>query len=280
MLGEVKLDEGTATVEGSIAYVPQSPWIYPGSMKDNIILNSTFEPVWYESVIEACALKDYGHISLESLSGGMRARIALARAAYCRADIYLLDDPFAALDGHTKSHIIEELLLKLLDGKIRIICGGDGRLGTILSLDGFLFDTRRQSMAITNTASADIQKKLECNDEELRSGSVRWRTYWDYFSSGCGIFGFILILLVIITFQLSFSGADYYLRIWTTDDAPKESMSIYGGIIGILFFTSFLRTVLFFRACLKSSVKIHDNIFSTVAKAHQEFFLNYGNDSY
>ena len=276
MLGEVKLAEGTASVQGSIAYVPQTPWIYPGSMIDNIILNSPFEPIWYETVIQACALKDYGHISLESLSGGMRSRIALARAAYSRADIYLFDDAFAALDGQTRSHIINELILKLLDGKIRIICGGDGRLGNVLSLDGFMYDTRRQSMAITNTAATTIKKKIECNDEELKSGSVKWKTYFEYFSNGCGILGFIILILVNVICQVSFSGADYYLRIWTSEDPPADSMTIYGVIICILFCTSFLRTVLFFRVCLNSSVNIHDKIFSTVTKAHQEFFLSYG----
>jgi len=39
------------------------------------------------------------------LSGGQRARVALARAVYARADLVLLDDVLAAVDSHVAKHI-------------------------------------------------------------------------------------------------------------------------------------------------------------------------------
>ena len=36
-----------------------------------------------------------------NMSGGQKQRIQLARAVYSDADIYLLDDPFSAVDAHT-----------------------------------------------------------------------------------------------------------------------------------------------------------------------------------
>jgi len=66
----------------------------------------------YEKAIKACALdkdlNDFSHGDLTeigqrgiNMSGGQKQRIQLARAVYNDADIYLLDDPFSAVDAHT-----------------------------------------------------------------------------------------------------------------------------------------------------------------------------------
>jgi len=66
----------------------------------------------YEKAIKACSLdkdiNDFGHGDLTeigqrgiNMSGGQKQRIQLARAVYNDADIYLLDDPFSAVDAHT-----------------------------------------------------------------------------------------------------------------------------------------------------------------------------------
>ena len=66
----------------------------------------------YEKAIKACALdkdiNDFSHGDLTeigqrgiNISGGQKQRIQLARAVYNDADIYLLDDPFSAVDAHT-----------------------------------------------------------------------------------------------------------------------------------------------------------------------------------
>jgi len=66
----------------------------------------------YEKAIKACALdkdiNDFSHGDLTeigqrgiNMSGGQKQRIQLTRAVYSDADIYLLDDPFSAVDAHT-----------------------------------------------------------------------------------------------------------------------------------------------------------------------------------
>jgi len=45
-----------------------------------------------------------------NLSGGQKQRVSLARAVYCDADVYLLDDPLSAVDSHVGKHIFDRVL--------------------------------------------------------------------------------------------------------------------------------------------------------------------------
>lgn len=103
---------------GSTAYVAQSAWIQSGTVEDNIRFGSPMDHDRYSSVLEACALKkdlelfafgdqtEIGERGI-NLSGGQKQRIQLARALYQNSSIYLLDDPFSAVDAHTGSHIFK-----------------------------------------------------------------------------------------------------------------------------------------------------------------------------
>jgi ABC-type multidrug transport system fused ATPase/permease subunit len=103
-------------LSGSIAYVPQSAWILSGNIETNILFGSPMDREKYNSVLHACSLlKDlelfsHGDQTIIgdrgiNLSGGQKQRIQLARALYQDADIYLLDDPFSAVDAETGSEL-------------------------------------------------------------------------------------------------------------------------------------------------------------------------------
>jgi ATP-binding cassette subfamily C (CFTR/MRP) protein 1 len=135
LLGEMTRSEGKVTIRGDIAYFSQNSWILSATVKDNIVFGHRFDPVFYDRVLDACALRQdlavlpQGHMTEVgekgvSLSGGQKARICLARACYARADIYLLDDPLSAVDAHVGRHIFDQVIGPngLLKGKARIIC--------------------------------------------------------------------------------------------------------------------------------------------------------------
>ena len=46
-----------------------------------------------------------------NLSGGQKQRVQLARALYQDADIYLLDDPFSAVDAHTATSLFNVIII-------------------------------------------------------------------------------------------------------------------------------------------------------------------------
>ena len=99
-------------VHGKIAYVSQAAWIQTGTIQENILFGSAMDPYRYREVIVKCSLaKDlellpFGDLTEigergVNLSGGQKQRVQLARALYQDADVYLLDDPFSAVDAHT-----------------------------------------------------------------------------------------------------------------------------------------------------------------------------------
>ncbi|KAJ2657753.1 hypothetical protein IWW48_004359 [Coemansia sp. RSA 1200] len=116
------MTQGTGAVVGSLALVEQRPWIMSGTLRDNILFGRDYDEGFYNKVIHACALfedinnwanKDLTKIGERgfNISGGQKARLALARAVYSRADIYVLDDPLSAVDAHVMRHILDHVIM-------------------------------------------------------------------------------------------------------------------------------------------------------------------------
>ncbi|KAK7682642.1 hypothetical protein QCA50_014442 [Cerrena zonata] len=126
LLGEMHCISGSVMLNKSnhqVAYCAQNPWLEHATIRDNIIFGASFgfDETRYNQVIEACALAhdlsifeagDLTEIGEKgiTLSGGQRARIALARALYSQASCILLDDPLAAVDMHTAQHLVKNAL--------------------------------------------------------------------------------------------------------------------------------------------------------------------------
>ena len=122
---------GTARVSGRLGYLPQKPWIVRGSLRENVSLWEEIDVARYSAVMEACDLrKDIATFrdgdetqvgdAGSTLSGGQAARLALARAAYQGADIFLLDDPLCALDAATASKVFDDVLCGQMRNATRI----------------------------------------------------------------------------------------------------------------------------------------------------------------
>ncbi|KAG0701637.1 hypothetical protein DFH29DRAFT_925615 [Suillus ampliporus] len=132
LLGEMTIISGKLTISKntskidehglmhSISYAAQSPWLRHQSIKANILFGQPYDEKRYNDVVECCALLPDLNILEDgddteigsrgvSLSGGQKARVALARAVYARTKYVLLDDPLSAVDSHTARFLYERL---------------------------------------------------------------------------------------------------------------------------------------------------------------------------
>ena len=116
LLGHMQRRSGVALLRGRVAYCAQAPWIFAGTLRDNVLFGRDYDEARFRRVVRACALApdfailpagdmtEIGERGI-NLSGGQKARVSLARALYADADVYLLDDPLSAVDAHVARHL-------------------------------------------------------------------------------------------------------------------------------------------------------------------------------
>ena len=125
-------------MHGSVAYCAQEPWICNASIRDNVCFGAAADPSFdaerYNRVLDAAQLRpdldmlpagdetEIGERGI-NLSGGQKARVSLARALYIAPsfDLFIFDDPLAAVDVHVGRALFEQCILEELRGKTRIV---------------------------------------------------------------------------------------------------------------------------------------------------------------
>lgn len=174
-------------INGEISYCSQQPWITTDTIKNNILFYNKYDESKYNKIISVCQLeKDFDNLlegdltlinsSSASLSGGQKARIALARCLYKEADLYLFDDPFSSIDNKVSQAIFENLFCHYLKDKARILVTND--LSNLINVDKIIymkkgsivftgsFEEYKKQYSTDNLASEIIQKEKIIQDNE------------------------------------------------------------------------------------------------------------------
>lgn len=92
-----------------------------------------------------------------TLSGGQKARLALARALYANGDIYLLDDPISAVDAKVAKEIYEKVILHLSKEKTVILV--THQINYLLECDQVIILDKGE--VIHNDKPQNLRKELE-----------------------------------------------------------------------------------------------------------------------
>ncbi|CAH0559551.1 unnamed protein product [Brassicogethes aeneus] len=228
--------QGNLVSKGRISYASQDPWLFPGSIKQNILFGEDYKMKRYHKVLKVCGL-DWGLMNVRdgeetyllnggsNLSKGQQSRINLARAVYKDSDIYLLDDCLSSLDKKIQRQIINGMVGYLKDKICLIVTQNDDLVKAsdyILSLENgqaklITNNTLVSKEVINECIVGDIEQTTphkernidECTEEtnlviepknfysEIQnSGKVQLKYYLKYMKFGRGYFVYILILLL------------------------------------------------------------------------------------
>eukprot|EP00605_Chrysophyceae_sp_TOSAG23-4_P003040 GSChrysophyteH1.ASY1.ANO1.3345.1 assembled CDS len=210
-----------------IAFCPQIPWIFSASVQENII-------GMYDLALSSCCIeedlkqlpdRDATEIGEKgvSISGGQKARLALARAVYSDADIYLLDDPLSAVDAHVSRALLDDCIIGALKqrGKTVVLCthqmqylkyadkvlvlGEDGNQNNNLLLNQLEIEGRDRSKSVSTSSKDDSVKELKA------IGNISLSVYTQWLRAG-GLLRGVFVFFLITASQAMLMVHEYWLR--------------------------------------------------------------------
>ncbi|KAK7127960.1 hypothetical protein R3I93_020518 [Phoxinus phoxinus] len=322
--GELTRCGGEVSVQGreqGFGLAAQESWIQHATVKDNILFGRDFDGMFYQAVIEACALADDLNIlpggdqtevgeNGVTLSGGQKSRLALARAVYMDKEIYLLDDPLAAVDADVAHHLMEKCILGILKNKTRILCthriefvekadvvvlmdnGMIVKTGTpneVLSLVKPPKDSKNNSNA--KEKDTLVREEVEANEPELESelklfgeeqkqmGKLSWAVYCSFWRAVGGCLA-LAVLLSLFLMQATKNVSDWWLSHWISHmkDNATELVTLSADPLLILTFLSPERLI--FHApdrgsetsgSMSSELKFYMTVYGSLAAANTVF---------
>ncbi|CAK1546528.1 unnamed protein product [Leptosia nina] len=275
ILEELPPSSGELAVNCTVSYAAQESWLFDASVRQNIIFGQDFDAVRYKKVVKCCQLEtdlkafQHGDQSLVgekgvTLSGGQRARISLARCVYQDADVYLLDDPLAAVDAKVAQAMYQDCIRGFLQNKtvllvthhvqfaryadnICVIRGGKiVSQGTYQELRTAVTELEQMSEATedktekkenealkTQKSLSESVNSLDVNDEEPQhkdesqsEGAVSSSVYISYITSGGGKIALFVLLMLFVAGQSFYSSTNLWLAKWVNVEEANSAINL------------------------------------------------------
>ncbi|KAJ2749024.1 Canalicular multispecific organic anion transporter 1, partial [Coemansia pectinata] len=289
--GEMPLTSGRGSVHGRIGYVEQKPWIMDATFRENVLMGADFDEAYFSQVVDACALAadlrlfPNGDLTMigangVNLSGGQKVRLALARALYLRADIYVLDDLLAAVDTHVERHIVERVLAAdgIIGHKTRILVTHAEHLvplsDTVITFVDSVMSVVRQTPLTLGTVSVDALDSKESmsgsdsdtvNQEpgvadmyakplEYRKIASTWSAIWLFIQlSGYGTVAIVMAIQLTQTYALYYTES-LRTRLMTDGDPATMVQSLKHYLVVNALVTIGRRQISLFETWIRETV--------------------------
>ncbi|CAF1425127.1 unnamed protein product, partial [Rotaria sordida] len=278
----------------------------------------------YKNVIKACCLdvdlQNFGEVGDllmigdkgVNLSGGQKARISLARALYADADLYLLDDPLAAVDPKVAKNIFDQCIgsRSLLCGKTRILVTHQTHFlveadQMILLTNGNINELHIEQ-PVENASSNDIPQTDSSKDtsetdssndnetdwtlntattdmnsivksETSVDGAIKWSVWLQLFTSPpLRWFGFFLMIIFLLGTEALNDFTNSWLSLWSGKDESEQRSSFYAyvylGVILAILIVALIRTGYIFYIMLHGSTYFHNRMLKGILYTSLRFF--------
>lgn len=172
--GEVQVfGQRYAKTRCRVAYVPQREtvdWDFPATALDVVQMGTYGQLGWFRRAghaerqrsLEALQQMEIEHLAtrqISQLSGGQQQRTFLARALVQRADLYLMDEPFAAVDASTERAIVALMRALQAQGKTILVVHHD--LHTVPSYFDYLVLLNTRLVAAGPTSEVFTEDNLQ-----------------------------------------------------------------------------------------------------------------------
>ena len=297
LINENSPDKQYLICSNKISYACQDPWIMNGTIRENILFYDAYDKEKYNQVVNACQLdKDFENLKHgdqteigstgNNISGGQRARIALARAIYKDSDIYLFDDPISSVDTYISMKIFHQAIVNLLKNKTRIFVTHDTRnlkySSRIIVMNQFKieFDGNYEQFSgkdayndIIKENDKHDKKDLKINkditdikgeyftnkddsfgkllrDEDQVHGKVSWRLYDLFFRIQGGYFLFLILIILTLSIVVCNAVGKDFVASWSNKAENKSEKEKFNQEDNYRFFIHY-SGILFIGICIQ-----------------------------
>ncbi|CAD5125739.1 DgyrCDS13948 [Dimorphilus gyrociliatus] len=309
LLKEIDIEYSKRIIGGNISYSSQEPWIFNGSIRDNILLEEEYFELKYNTILSSCCLNvdisnlTDGDATLVGerglmLSGGQKARINLARSLYKEADVYILDDPLSALDARVCQQVYQKAIktflaekavilvthrLNLIRNKDRVLFLENGRQKFIGEYDDFKKTAVSlnqpevvNSVSTKSLLSKKTKSEAKLKEENIKYGKVGIDVYWVYLKSGRALIAMLASILLLTGFSYNTYNNYSLLEIVRKSNSTKgldmNKAYLFLGNIFVIWLTFALGLISMSNFTTTASRNLHNKLFQKIMMAPCRIF--------